>query len=296
MPMATARPPSVIEFTETPNHLNVSIVIPNESGIAVSVMNVVRKLSRKRNRTTVTMTAPSAMAFFKLPMAFSIKSACRKSSRASTPSGSVFCNSATAVSTFVVSATVSKPGDFVILMITPRLPFTLPSPRIGSIPQSTFATSAMVTLRSPFFFTTVLAMSSSCTVMARLRTMTSVVLLLMNPPVVFTADSRAAVSSSSKVTPCAAMRFGSGMTCTCLIPPPMLSTSAMPAMLCRRGRMVQSASVRTSRGSVLPSRLLTPTSAISPMREAAGVRNGSTPRGSEPRTPASRSCTNCRAL
>ena len=92
------------------------------------------------------------------------------------------------------------------------------------------------------------------------------------------------------------MRFGSGSTCTCLMPPPMFSTSAMPGMLWMRGRMVQSAIVRTSRASIFPSRLLTPTRRISPMSEAAGVRNGSAPAGSVPRTPASRSCTNCRAL
>ena len=196
MPMATARPPSVIEFTEISNHLKTSIVIANDSGIAMSVMNVVRKLSRKRKMTMVTMMAPSRMASLRLPTACSMKSPCRKSTMASTPAGSVFCSSASAVSIFAVSPSVSKPGDFVMLITTPRTPFTLPSPRIGSMPHSTFATSASVMLRSPTRFTTVRAMSSSCTLMARLRTMISVVPVLMKPPVELLAASFTAVSSS----------------------------------------------------------------------------------------------------
>ena len=48
--MATARPPSVIVLIDMPNHLNTRPVTTIESGIAVSVMNVVRKFNRNRNR------------------------------------------------------------------------------------------------------------------------------------------------------------------------------------------------------------------------------------------------------
>ena len=87
MPMATARPPRVMEFTEMPNHLKMSIVMANDSGMAMSVMKVVRKFSRNRKRTMVTMIAPSRMASLRLPMAWSMKSPCWKSSVVSTPCG-----------------------------------------------------------------------------------------------------------------------------------------------------------------------------------------------------------------
>ena len=58
-PMATASPPSVIVLIDMPNHLKTSPVITIDSGIAVSVMNVVRKFSRKRNRMITTRMPPS---------------------------------------------------------------------------------------------------------------------------------------------------------------------------------------------------------------------------------------------
>ena len=131
MPMATASPPSVIEFTDTPNHLKTSSAVTNESGIAVSVMKVVRKFSRKRNSTMVTMIAPSRMASLRLPMACEMKSPCRKSSSTSTPAGSEGFSSASACSIAAVSLSVSKPGDLSMLRMTPGSPFTLASPRIG---------------------------------------------------------------------------------------------------------------------------------------------------------------------
>ena len=72
-----------------PSHLKVSSVIANDNGIAMSVMKVVRKLSRNRKMTSVTITAPSTMALFRLPMALVMKSACRKRTTASTPLGMV---------------------------------------------------------------------------------------------------------------------------------------------------------------------------------------------------------------
>ena len=168
--------------------------------MAMRVMKVVRKFRRKRIRTMVTMMAPLRIASLRLPMACWMKSPWRKSTVASTPAGKDFWSSLRAVSIWAVRVRVSKPGDLVILMITPRLPLTLPSPRIGSTPQSTFARSPMVMVRSPIFLTTVLAMSFSSTVIAKFRTIISVVPVLMNPPVELEADSLAAVWSSAKVT------------------------------------------------------------------------------------------------
>ena len=61
-PIATASPPSVIVLIDIPSHLNTSPVITIDSGMAVSVMKVVRKLSRKRNSTITTSTPPSRRA------------------------------------------------------------------------------------------------------------------------------------------------------------------------------------------------------------------------------------------
>ena len=76
MPMATARPPRVMEFTETPSHWKLSRVMAKLIGMAMRVMNVVRKLRRNMNKTTVTITAASMMALRRLPMALSMKSFC----------------------------------------------------------------------------------------------------------------------------------------------------------------------------------------------------------------------------
>ncbi len=76
MPMATARPPRVMEFTLMSSPLKTSMVIPKDRGIAMRVMNVVRKLRRNRKRTIVTMMAPSRIASVRFPIAWSIKSFC----------------------------------------------------------------------------------------------------------------------------------------------------------------------------------------------------------------------------
>ena len=57
-----------------PKTLKMMIVTANESGMAMSVMAVVRKFSRKSSRMMVTMMAPSRMASLRFPMACSMKS------------------------------------------------------------------------------------------------------------------------------------------------------------------------------------------------------------------------------
>ena len=76
MPMATARPPSVIEFTLISSPRKTSMVMPKDIGMAVRVIRVVRKFNKNRKRTSVTMIAPSRMASMRLPMAWSMKSFC----------------------------------------------------------------------------------------------------------------------------------------------------------------------------------------------------------------------------
>ena len=60
--MATAIPPSVIVLIDRSNTAKTSAVMRIESGIAVSVMNVVRTFIRNRKRITTTSSPPSRSA------------------------------------------------------------------------------------------------------------------------------------------------------------------------------------------------------------------------------------------
>ena len=59
MPMATASPPRVMEFTLMPNPLKTSIVMAKDRGIAISVMNVVRRFVVGSVRRGTTASLPS---------------------------------------------------------------------------------------------------------------------------------------------------------------------------------------------------------------------------------------------
>ena len=108
----------------------------NDSGIAVSVINVVRKFRRNKNRTIATKIAPSRKASSTLLIELSIKFACRKSFvLISISSGRVFCSSLTASSTFSVNGSVSPFGDFCTDIITAGCPFAPPSPRLIFAPK-----------------------------------------------------------------------------------------------------------------------------------------------------------------
>ena len=186
MPMATARPPRVMEFTLISNHRKTSTVMAKLSGIAINVINVVRTLKRKRKRTTANMMAPSRIASFRFPIALPMKSPCFKRISNSTP-GKVGRNSASACSISRVSFRVSNPGALSMLSMTPMvgaassgIPATnacftaiLASPRIGWTPETTEATSEMRMDRPLTCLITVDAMAFKSLVMARLRTIIS---------------------------------------------------------------------------------------------------------------------------
>ncbi len=61
-PMATARPPRVIVLMDRPKYQKMRPVITIESGIAVSVIKVVRKFSRNANKMITTRMPPSRSA------------------------------------------------------------------------------------------------------------------------------------------------------------------------------------------------------------------------------------------
>jgi len=139
-----ARPPRVIVFTESPKSSKTIAVTRKDSGMAVSVMAVMRRFARKSSRMTVTRMLP----YLSLPLTpaieTSMKSDCLKiSGFTSTPFGSVRWISAMAASTRSVSATVSVPGCFWIDITTAGLAMKEPSPRLVRGPIFTSATSLM---------------------------------------------------------------------------------------------------------------------------------------------------------
>ena len=179
IPMATARPPRVMEFTLMSMRVKMIMVTAKERGIAVRVMRVVRSevsglrmLKRKTQRTAMTQRPPSRMASSRLCMAASINVAWRKRgvSWMSRP-WSLSCSdiSAMAFSILEVSFLVSIPGDLTTLRTTPGAPFTPASPRCGSMPKVMLVTSARVKVRSATFLTTVFLISLRSVVIARTR-------------------------------------------------------------------------------------------------------------------------------
>ena len=71
--MATASPPKVMVLIPSPAHLKTMKVTSSDNGMAVRVIAVVRKLSRKMKRTTATMRLPSRSASSTLCTARSMK-------------------------------------------------------------------------------------------------------------------------------------------------------------------------------------------------------------------------------
>ncbi len=126
-----ARPPSVIVLMPRPYHAITTTAATSESGIAVRLMNVVRKFQRKRNRTTVTITAPSASAAFTLPIARSMKSACWNALVSIvTSGGSPAFIPASVASIRWVTSSVFACGCFWIVATTAGRVLKLPSPRL----------------------------------------------------------------------------------------------------------------------------------------------------------------------
>ena len=85
--MAIARPPSVMVLMLWPIAFMTIAVVTSESGMAVSVMAVVRKLRRKMNNTSTTRIAPSRSASSTFLIEASMKLACRNRRRVRTSAG-----------------------------------------------------------------------------------------------------------------------------------------------------------------------------------------------------------------
>ncbi len=111
--MAIVRPPRVIVSIVRPKAETTRTPVTSDKGIARAEISVVRTLPRKRSRMTTTRMAPSRRASITLPIATSMKSACRKFSVSmTTPSGRVSCRRPSASSISSVSSRVLAPGCF----------------------------------------------------------------------------------------------------------------------------------------------------------------------------------------
>ena len=204
-PMATAIPPRVIVLIDSPIKSNTMNVVSSDSGIAVSVMIVVRKFRRNNARIITTRIAPSRNAATTFSLAFSIKCDWRKRSALTiVPAGRPGRSLSSVSSISEVSLRVSACGCLEIAMMTAGLPFIDPSPRLMGEPASmTRATSLtrMGTVDPSLVRATTSAFSMSAIdrTRPRLRTTSSRFSSAMKPPPEFSLASRTAASSSCNV-------------------------------------------------------------------------------------------------
>ena len=143
--------------------------------MATSVIAVVLKFSKNKNRTIATRIEPSRKASMMLWIAFLIKSACLKiSGLRIIPSGNDFSIETSSFSMRSVKPIVSVPGCFETASNTPALPLTDASPRFAIGPASlTSATSASVRAGisgETSFAMTVFSRSSRDLIRPKLRT------------------------------------------------------------------------------------------------------------------------------
>ncbi len=307
-PIAMASPPSVMTLIDWPSHCRTSTATASDSGIAVSVISVVRADSRNANSTMATMIAPSRSACATLPTAASMKSAWRNSTcGASSPGGRPAPTSASAASTARVSATVSACGCLCTPRITAGRPLWPASPRLSAGANETCATwpssSARPSRQATARPASWPARSSPPPPRPRWRIRYSRPARSMKPPPALPAKPRRACSICVSETPNCAMRAVSGATRSVRTSPPIGMTWATPGIASSRGRSTKSAQSRACIDSDPPGAPAGAAAAacsgsaisrISPMIEVTGPITGTTPGGSCSRTSASRSATSWR--
>ena len=206
VPMAIAMPPSVIVSIVSPSPAKTSAVVSTESGIAASVMRLVRKFQRNRKSTTKTQIAPSRIACTTLSTAVRMKSACRNSRSSRTPPGSAI--PPRTASSCRSSALVSTPGCFWIATITAGPPRVVPSSRmrtapapIGSAPpMRTSATSRISKGRGSRHATGVFSMSSAFAARPASRIIDERGRAISPPPATAFAFSAASVNCRSETS------------------------------------------------------------------------------------------------
>ena len=266
--------------------------------MAVKVIAVVRKLRRKMKSTTATMRLPSRSASSTLRTERSMKLLWRKMSACTaTPSGRLVLIVSSSASILRVRETVSAPGCFCTVRITPGFPSMPASPRLCKAAPS--RTSAICPSRmldpSGSTLTTVAARSSAVSTRARLRISSSEWASGRKPPEELTLDSSMAVCTSCSEIRLAASVTGSTSTWYCRTSPPITVTCETPGIPINRRRRSQSAKVRNSIGRTAGFSLVRPMAMICPMIEETGPRNGRTSRGKDGVTSATFSPTICRA-
>ena len=272
-PTAIAMPPIVIALSECPNASSTSNAAIKDSGSAVRVMAVARRLSRKSPMIATTSRAPSRSACRRLSSETSMKSAWRRRLRCKVePGGSSDSIPSSAASSKRVNSRVFTSGCFWMPSTMPGSSITAPVPRTGRAASITVLRSATRTgAPGPLRTTTPATSSRSC------RRLASEITYSPPPEVAKPADTvRLAASSAAEIskveTPCRAMRTGSSRTWNSRASPPITLTCATPGTASRRRRSTRSAKSRNSSGS--PSPPVRPANRTSPMMEVTGPRVG----------------------
>ena len=117
-PSATARPPRVIVLIDMPAAAKTSAVMTSDSGMAVSVINVVLIFIRNRTRMITTRMTPSRSASTTFSMARSMKDFCEYNGMTRKSFGNEGPSSAMAFITLSVTARVSAPGCLLMVSTT----------------------------------------------------------------------------------------------------------------------------------------------------------------------------------
>ena len=154
--------------------------------------------------------------------------------------------SSSACSIARVTSTVLAPYWPLMWIITPCRPMMVASPIFGSAPLATKATSFRRMVWPFFAESTTSPSSAGVTDWPCVWSTTRCASVSMKPAPRTPVALRAAETTSESERPAAARRSGWSWICNWRISPPKMATRATPFTPSRRGRMVQSAKVRSS--------------------------------------------------
>ena len=184
---------------------------------------------------------------------------------------------------FISSVTerVCASGCLTILKITPSWPSIAPLPRIILAPSTTEAISPSRRGRPSIALRPIeISCNSSASAGAvRIRMTYSFSFSVRIPPLLFVRVFSTLLRTSSIIIPCRRIFSALMFICHSRTSPPMTKTFATPEVLRSAGRIVQSASVRSSIGVTFGSDDVMPTHMISPNKDVEGPSVGFTPNG-----------------
>ncbi len=227
-----AMPPRLIVLIVTPMPRNMITDMMIDSGSATSDTKVVRRFIRKKNRTIITISAPSSSEACRLLMELAMNSDCRKmSAETVTSGGRVLRSSSIWRSSSPVRLIVPVPGCLVMVSITDSRPLTEAVPMRGRLPPNfTVATSPTRRLRPCPEGSAMAATSSGEAVLTAPLTRYSLPWAYITLPAAFSLLPSRASSTSARVTPWNFIFSGERHICISLSSPPITDTCATPGV------------------------------------------------------------------